>query len=234
MVKETHMHNRIVVIGLGGIGSILINKIARYVNYHRDFKANFLLIDGDNYEEKNLERQEFAMLGNKSEIKMREMQLNFENLHFDSFPNYITPENINTVIQEGDIVFLCVDNHKTRNLVSSYCSGMNDIILLSGGNELTDGNVQLYVRKGGVDVTPSLSDYHPEIETPDDKSPDEMSCEELAKSEPQLYFTNLGVATLMCWAFYKTVILKEINISEVYFDIVTMGANPAQRKPLTV
>jgi hypothetical protein len=94
---------------------------------------------------------------------------------------------------------------------------------------MTDGNVQLYVRKGGVDLTPDLCAYHPEIANPDDKLPDEMSCEELSKSEPQLYFTNLGVATLMCWMFHNAVINEQYERSEVYFDINQMAADAKVR-----
>jgi len=49
-----------------------------------------------------------------------------------------------------------------------------------------------------------------------------MSCQELAESDPQLYFANLGVATLMCWAFYNAVVRKQLERSEVYFDLTTM------------
>ena len=46
-------------------------------------------------------------------------------------------------------MFLCVDNHKSRMIINNYCKQLNDVILFSGGNEFTDGNVQIYVRKEG-------------------------------------------------------------------------------------
>ena len=100
--------------------------------------------------------------------------------------------------------------------------------MISGGNEFTDGNAQLYVRKDGQDITPDLCMYHPEIANPEDKLPTEMSCEELSVSEPQLGFTNLGVAFKMCCMFYNTVI-ENYERSEVYFDILTMNANSKAR-----
>jgi hypothetical protein len=107
-------------------------------------------------------------------------------------------------------------------IVSNYCKELQDVTLISGGNEFTDGNVQIYVRKEGKDLTPDLCAYHPEIANPDDKLPEEMSCEELSNSDPQLYFTNLGVATLMCWSFYNVVIKEQYERSEVYFDMLSM------------
>jgi molybdopterin/thiamine biosynthesis adenylyltransferase len=219
----------IVVVGLGGVGSILIERLCRFLNYSNDLSADILLVDGDTYEAKNYERQEFIRMGNKADIKATELQMKFSKLRMQAFEEFVTPENIKDVIKEGNIVFMCVDNHKTRMIVSTYCQQLQDVILISGGNEFTDGNVQLYVRKGGQDLTPDLCRYHPEIANPDDKLPNEMSCEELSKSDPQLYFTNLGVATIMCWTFYNAVMKGSYERSEVYFDILTMNSNSKVR-----
>ena len=151
--------------------------------------------------------------------------MKFPNIRFDIFDAFVSKENISKVILEGDIVFLGVDNHKTRMIVSNYCKELKNVTLISGGNEYTDGNVQIYVRKEGKDLTPDLCAYHPEIKNPSDKLPDEMSCQELSESEPQLYFTNLGVATFMCWSFYNVVVKKQYERSEVYFDILKMTAD---------
>lgn len=219
----------ITVIGLGGVGSILIERLCRFLNFSRDLDAEILLVDGDEYEAKNFERQEFTRLGNKADIKAAELEVKFDRLGFDAFEEYITEENVSEVVPEGAIVFMCVDNHKTRMIVSNYCKSLNNVTLISGGNELTDGNTQLYVRRDGKDLTPDLCRYHPEIATPDDKLPTEMSCEELSVSEPQLYFTNLGVATLMCWMFYNAIVKQSYERSEVYFDILTMNSNAKVR-----
>ena len=195
------------IIGIGGIGSILSGRLCRFLNYSQpDISSVITLIDGDYYENKNHERQEFTTLGNKAEVKAKELGLRFSNLILERIDEYVNKDTISRVIKEDDIIFLCVDNHKTRKVVSQYCGTLNNIILISGGNDLIDGNVQIYIRRGGIDKTPDLCAYHPEIANPDDKSPEEMSCEELAKSEPQLYFANLSVATIMCWAYYNTVV----------------------------
>jgi molybdopterin/thiamine biosynthesis adenylyltransferase len=219
----------ITVIGLGGVGSILIERLCRFLNFSRDVEAEILLVDGDEYEHKNFERQEFARLGNKADIKAGELEVKFDRLGFDAFEEYITEENVSEVVVEGAIVFMCVDNHKTRMIVSNYCKTLNNITLISGGNEFTDGNVQLYVRRDGTDLTPDLCRYHPEIAEPDDKLPTEMSCEELSVSEPQLYFTNLGVATIMCWTFYNAIMKESYERSEVYFDILSMNSSSKVR-----
>lgn len=219
----------ITIIGLGGVGSILSERLCRFLNYTKEYKSNILLIDGDSYEIKNYDRQEFIGMGNKAEMKAGELEIKFTSIYFETYCSYINETNVHETIKEGDIVFLCVDNHKSRKIINNYCKNLKDVTLISGGNELTDGNVQLFVRKGGKDLTPDLCTYHPEIANPTDKLPEEMSCEELSKSEPQLYFTNLGVATFMCWMFYNSVVQQDSQKSEVYFDILSMSSDSKVR-----
>jgi molybdopterin/thiamine biosynthesis adenylyltransferase len=218
----------IIIIGLGGVGSILSGHLCRFLNFSSNEPVNVLLVDGDEYEDKNFERQEFTRVGRKADIKATELSMKFDKLEIDALEEYITDENVSEVINEDSVVFMCVDNHKTRMIVSNYCKTMNNVTLISGGNEFTDGNAQLYVRKDGHDLTPDLCMYHPEIANPEDKLPTEMSCEELSVSEPQLGFTNLGVAFQMCCMFYNSV-MEVYERSEVYFDILSMNANSKVR-----
>lgn len=220
----------IVIIGLGGIGTILSDNLSRYLNYAGGINASVSLVDGDFYESKNSSRQTFVRLGDKASVKCTELTHKFPEIVFKDFNEYINDDNVSSIISEDSIVFLCVDNHTTRKVISDYCQTLSNITVISGGNEYTDGNVQLYKREGGKNVTASLTEYHPEIEYPEDKSPEDMSCEELSKSEPQLLFTNLTVATIMCWMFYA--IHKEKDVTkhgEVYFDISSMATLAKQR-----
>lgn len=219
----------IIIIGLGGVGTILSERLCRFINFCQDYNANIKLVDGDMYEYKNYERQEFNLMGNKAETKLSELSLKFDSINFSAIPQYVNESNISSIIYDSSIVFLCVDNHKSRMIINNYCMKLHSVILISGGNELTDGNAQLYVRKGGKDLTPDLCAYHPEIANPTDKLPEEMSCEELSQSQPQLYFTNLGVATLMCWLFYNAIVKRQYEKSEVYFDILNMNSHAKTR-----
>jgi len=220
----------IVIVGLGGVGSILCDNISRYLNYTDGINTSINLVDGDYYENKNSARQTFVRLGDKATVKSTELNYKFSNVNFQDTNEFINEDNVSSIIHENSIVFLCVDNHISRKIISDYCQTLNNITVISGGNEYTDGNVQLFKREGGINVTASLTEYHPEIEFPEDQSPEDMSCEELSKSEPQLLFTNLTVATIMCWMFYS--IHKEKDVTkhgEVYFDISSMAVLSKQR-----
>ncbi len=226
---------RLIFIGLGGIGTILVEKISRYLNFKTDEESyQILLVDGDHYEPKNFERQEFENLGDKAEVKAKELQNKFQNIFYRSVVDYVTDNNIHEIIGEDTVVFLSVDNHKTRKCVSSYIEKhVDDCVLISGGNDHVDGNAQIFIKKGGKKLSPSLTDFHPEIQTPDDKSPDEMSCEELHSVEPQLYFVNAAAALLMCWIFEAYLEGKLEDRNEIYFDMSQLMVTPSVRKVST-
>jgi molybdopterin/thiamine biosynthesis adenylyltransferase len=223
---ENRMH--IKIIGLGGIGTHLISPLCRYLDNCGEH-ANVTLFDGDRFEPKNKDRQDFELFGNKAEMTAQKMLTQFSELSIEAKAHFVTDENIFVFIKQDDTVFLCVDNHATRKLVSRHCSTLKDVVLISGGNEYTDGNVQVYIRKNGEDHTPPLTYLHPEIENPKDRNPSEMSCEELSKNgSPQLIFTNLAAATHMLSAFWL-VTTEGVKYTEQYFDLYTGAVRPIKR-----
>ena len=144
---------------------------------------------------------------------------------------YVTPENLDRLVHDGDIVLLAVDNHATRQLVALHCAEkLENVCLISGGNDGvgvdslghvvrgTYGNVQVHRRRNGRDETPSLVAYHPEIASPADKLPSDLSCTEAIASVPQILFANLASASAMLNAFYLQV-CRDLGYAEVCFDI---------------
>lgn len=225
---------RIAVIGCGGIGSALLGPLCRFINYSSDDqKPEIVLIDGDNYEAKNFDRQAFnAVGGNKATTKRIELEEEFSSIPFTDINEYLTSANIDGILDGCDLIFSGVDNHATRKLISDFAAAQPTIAVISGGNNYTDGNVQMYVRRDGKDLQPRITDYHDEILNPADKNPAELSCQELAATgTPQLLFTNLMAATIMLMAFYNFSNDKLVG-SEAYFDLTTMQVLVAQRQPL--
>jgi hypothetical protein len=226
------------VIGLGGVGSI----VARYgAVFLASLGRNccLTLIDGDKFENKNASRMLFGSYGYKAKVVRKELlpRFNDSTLAITAVTEYITPKNIDWLIQTGDIVLLCVDNHATRKLVSDHCAKLRNICLISGGNDGvgkdstgrtrrgTYGNVQIYVRKNGKDITPSLTKFHPEIEHPADKLPNELNCTDLVISTPQILFSNLQVASSML----NTLLLfmsGATHYGELSFDIAEALMRP--------
>jgi molybdopterin/thiamine biosynthesis adenylyltransferase len=219
---------RVKMIGLGGIGGCLAPFALRYLNFaHPGCEVSF--IDGDNYELRNRERQAFTELGNKADVTARRFRDEFPALTIIAHPVYVTEENIVSLIRDGDIVFMGVDNHATRKTLSDRAGELDNILLISGGNELTHGNVQVHLRVDGEDLTlPIANEYHPEIQQPGDRNPAELDCDENLTQLPQLLPMNLTIAACMLNAFYG-VTVHDRRYEEVYVDILTNDFRPVDR-----
>jgi molybdopterin/thiamine biosynthesis adenylyltransferase len=183
------------VVGIGGIGSTLVAYLGRFLWSHnaKSLAITMDLIDGDHYELKNKARMSFPTsenFTNKAAAKAIELAHDFgDRLAVRPIPEYVAEGNIAALVGEHDIVFLAVDNFKTRKLVSDHCETLQDIVLFSGGNDGVEagqdgtlGNVQVYERRDGQNLKNPIITFHPEIQTPADRAPYELSCEELALS----------------------------------------------------
>ena len=143
----------------------------------------------------------------------------------------VVPDHVTTttsvIVREGDIVLLAVDNHAARALVDRHVATLEDATLISGGNDETDGNVQLVRRRDGWSVDGHLVEIHPEIgEAADDGAPREPGCQVLAAERPQLLVTNLMVASAMLNALWQVVERGSVPYSEVYLDVIQCAARP--------
>jgi len=205
---------RIVIIGIGGIGSHLLLPLLQYL---KGKYIEVMLVDGDIYETKNKDRQVVPEIGmNKADTTVNY----YRNMGFDfigSIPEYVTPENISHIIREEDIVLLGVDNNATRKLVDIYIQNLENVTLISGGNELEDGNVQVVHIENGLIKTPTLIEQHPEISNPTDRNPDDMSCGELQESQPQISVVNASIADVMRRVLFG-IMHDGINYNEVFVN----------------
>lgn len=220
---------RIVIVGAGGIGSHLLPPLCQYLD-NLPQRGNVVIIDGDRFEARNADRQIFTNHGNKAESTRDLLLTRFPRLAIEAKPVFVTEDNVFAYVREGDVVFACVDNHATRRLLCEHCGTLSDVTLISGGNDYSDGNVQVYMRKGGRGLTPPLTHLHPEIAHPQDRNPGDLSCEELSQAgSPQLIFANLSAASHMLNAFWVVTTKSSLPYTEAYFDIATGAARPVNR-----
>jgi molybdopterin/thiamine biosynthesis adenylyltransferase len=220
------MSKNVIIVGLGGIGSHLLRTLLMYINSREDREEFVItLADGDKYEENNANRQDFiaAMVGmNKADAQRLRCSKNYPKLNIAVVDTFIGPKNVAEIIPEGSVVLSCVDNNFCRAVLSKRVQELNNGVLISGGNELEDGNVQVFERHNGVNLGMTIEERHLEIleDTTGDRS--EMSCEELSNlpSGGQVMFANNAAATIMGNLFYTHFNGKEIgNITDIYFDI---------------
>jgi len=227
---------RVKLVGCGGIAGHVAPNLCHYLHAERR-PAHVVLIDGDAYEEGNRSRMTFSACDNKALIMARELSARFGDLlTIEPVPEYVTPANVDRLIEEGDVVLLAVDNHRTRAIVDARCAALTDVTLLSGGNDGVEngergtfGNVQIVRRSGGRSFTNTLGHAHPEIRDPTDELPGGPGCAVLvAAGAPQLLFTNLAVASAMLNAFYG-LLAGAVDYEEVYLDVMQNRVRPVVR-----
>jgi hypothetical protein len=228
LVCQLAEDSRLKLIGLGGVGSILLEILARFL-HSLMISVRLVLVDGDKFEIRNVQRMAFSSLGNKAEVKAAETieALGESLVEVVAVPEYLNAENIARLIRPGDHVLLCVDNHPTRRLVSQHCQTLSDVALFSGGNDAVEpperlgtyGNVQIAIRRDGQQLTLPITRFHPEIARAEGELPGGPHCGEVALSKPQILFANLSVASAMLNALFAF-LCGRLSYQELQFDIL--------------
>lgn len=195
------------VIGSGGSGGHLVPALARLLAYHKNTQnTSVVVIDGDEYEEKNMTRQIVApsQLGLNKAQAMKDF-CNYQGLqNVDYKPEFISASTFIPMLRrsESPMIVACVDNDATRlaliNAISSTCK--SDFFFITPGNsdgvDDVKGQTLWYGRIDGVDVGCNPALVYPNIENPQDSIPHEGSCALHAPSRPQLIAANFMAASI--------------------------------------
>jgi molybdopterin/thiamine biosynthesis adenylyltransferase len=224
---------KIIIIGAGGTGSWLCSPLARYLQ-SIDYKNSLVIIDGDSYDTSNVSRQSFSVshgVGlNKAEYQAMKISYDFEpDYSVEYVSEFVGKEDIDKLVTEGTVVFNCVDSLAARKYVEDRVATLNNAMHICCGNELRTGQVQVYYRKDGKDITPSIYKRSPEFDSvSDDRST--MSCSELSELEGggQIIAANLMAASLalnyfvqVFHGFIWNVNKDWVSSGSVFFDLGT-------------
>jgi molybdopterin/thiamine biosynthesis adenylyltransferase len=235
---------RIILVGAGGVGTWLSSGLIRLLEWKYPGSA-LIIVDGDNYENKNLERQEFTQIGNKASVRALELSKSFYNTVVIPLPKWVVSDDhpeldedsskihASKLINENDIVIAAVDNFAARKIIFDTASKLQNIDVFTGGNDDNlFGSIYHYRRRDGVDITYHPAETHPEYQNPPDRNPGEMSCQERAQIEggTQLLATNMAVAAFILGRIQHTIVFDQSpEQSEIYFDLGLGMAQPYDR-----
>ena len=194
-------------VGAGGTGSHFIAAGLAYLEtYHRNRgeEWQYVVVDGDAFDAGNMERQIFnpgMVTANKAEA-MAQM---YNRYPIIAVPKFIGADDLRVMFTDGDTVLICADNHSIRALIQDRALELQNSLVINAGNELHDGNVQLWVRENGENATPKLTYMHPEIQyiAADDRAP--MTCQQAAAlpGGGQLILANQQAAAWMLAALWR-------------------------------
>lgn len=240
---------RFVVVGAGGIGSWLIAGLARLLEWKHP-GSGLIIVDGDSYEAKNKERQDFNKLGNKAVVKATELAPSFPNTTIIPVAKWVVADDYSGVtdtdedtdigkitasqlLREDDIVFAVVDNFAARKIIFDTAAKMNNIDVFTGGNDDNlFGSTYHYQKRNGIEITEHPAEYHPEYHNPPDKNPGELSCQDRAKIKggTQLLATNMAVAAFLLGRVQHTIISNQNpEQTEIFFDLGLGKSEPYNR-----
>lgn len=222
------------LVGAGGTGSFLFPALLRFLeNHHHNQGTDFMLqvLDGDHFTADNRVRQLFD--GNYvDENKANTLVAQHGTDKTVALPEYLGTDNMEKRIQDGDYVLIAADNFPVRSKIEKRGLELPNITVINGGNESYDGSCQIWMRRGGKNITPPLSHMHPEIHAGgDDRA--EMDCMVAAQlpGGEQTIIANLASATMMLNALRLSLEWDanhdNIPFHELFFDLNTGKMRPA-------
>lgn len=250
MTKDSKDPIRVVLVGAGGVGTWLAEGVARLLEWKFPGSA-LIIVDGDNYELKNMERQNFTKMGNKASVKALELTEKFQKTSFIPVPKWVVGNDFKGVsdtdspkikasdlLRDSDVVLAVVDNFAARKILFDTAANIDNIDVFTGGNDdALFGSIYHYQRRNGRDITEHPVHFHPEYENPPDKNPGELSCQERAEIDggTQLLATNMAVAAFILGRIDYTIVNKQNpEATEIYFDLGVGKAEPYDRQVVSV
>jgi molybdopterin/thiamine biosynthesis adenylyltransferase len=234
---------RVLVVGAGGIGSLLSRSIAMTLEWRIPGSA-LIIVDGDNFEIKNKQRQFFNGVGNKAEVLAAELTPQFEKTFIIPMPYWVVDKvgvskeeeqeddgspvagkiAAKDLLVEGDVVFAVVDNFKARKQLIDAATKLDNIDVFLGGNdERYFGSTYHYAKRDGIELVDHPSVWHEEYIDPPDRNPGELSCQERAQLDggTQLLATNMAVTAALLARFNMVIVEGKdpASNSEYFFDL---------------
>jgi hypothetical protein len=144
-------------------------------------------------------------------------------------PHYLGKKNIDELVRRGDIVLIAVDNYSVRALIEARVKALEDAVVINGGNELTNGSCQIYIRQAGKNVTPPLSHFHEEIKYKGTDDRAAMTCAARTKipgGEQTIAANSMSASIMLAFlSNYHTQATKPKGMvgHEAHFDLATLA-----------
>lgn len=127
--QEYIKDKKIVIVGCGGIGSVLGELLVR------GGFLNLVLIDNDLIDETNIQRQNFVEkdIGHpKSKILRNRLEDINKDVDCEFILNVLDESNINQICDKCDLIIDCSDNFEIRRIINQFCENKNKVWIYNG------------------------------------------------------------------------------------------------------
>ena len=252
---QTKIPGRGVVLGAGGTGAHIAPHLYRLL-YALERPVKFIICDGDKVEPKNLVRQNFteADLGENKARVIAERYSDVFGLETSYIPRFIEdagqleellrPEvfrhyvygsepNTGRWVTNSELVILigAVDNNKSRKLCHEVFLRARDLVYIDSGNGEYTGQIVCGIRRAGKTVYKPVGMLYPEVSTPEDLFPTEVSCAEASVSAPQTIVANLMAATAVVTMIYNILVIGCNTVQQTTFSTKSVNIRSFQKQP---
>ena len=148
---------KILIVGLGGLGCVAALYLAA------SGVGEFILVDGDNVELSNLQRQiahSTAAIGHSKVISaMQAMQALNPEIKITPINKYLTEDNLSELVTQADVVLDCSDNFSTRFALNKMCWQEKKPLVMGAAIRL-EGQISLF--DGRLTHSPCYACLYPE------------------------------------------------------------------------
>lgn len=233
--RITVKFEHVFVIGVGGIGSHVVEPLSRLLAYHPEGTRNVVLIDGDTFEEKNRIRQLFPARfvdTNKAEAMAAVIEESLFPVQFVA--EYVDTDKFSAILKESGLskednflVITSVDNDATRKAICDCLEKdeYQNFAHISPGNGEFAGQVVVDAKQNGKRLTTNPVERYPQFKYPDDAIPG-TGCQTEAPSTPQLITANAFAALGVLTTVYSMLSDKP------WWELVQFDSEVIKMKPL--
>lgn len=251
---STNRPVKVVMLGAGGTGAHIAPHLYRLL-YALERPVKFIICDGDKVEPKNLVRQNFtqADLGENKARVIAERYSDVFGLETSYIPRFI--ENAGQLeellrpkvfrefyrntqtggkwVSESELVILigAVDNNKSRKLCHEVFLRARDLIYIDSGNGEYTGQIVCGIRRAGKTIYKPVGMLYPEVNSPEDLFPTEVSCAEASVSAPQTIVANLMAATAVVTMIYNILVMGRNTVQQTTFSTKSVNIRSVQKQP---
>ena len=195
--------DKVILIGAGGIGSIVLEPLVRLLMYHENGTLNVHVYDGDTYEKKNQSRQLFPpeFVGKNKAVAQAERLAPFAP-NVMAHAEYLNQDRLSDAILlsgcEMPLVITAVDREMSRHVVikalDDLSNDMNYACILPG-NGYESANCFTYWCQDGAIAPVHPFNFCSEWAAPTDTIPG--ACGDQAVDSPQLIAANMKAASFV-------------------------------------
>lgn len=237
MLKLPYITNfKVVVVGVGGTGGILVQNLAHYLYGRYSPKVRLIVVDGDLVEPANIGRQKFAAedLGRNKAERIALRYSDVFGLDIEYVPEYVREEETlaglvlpdDVMPSQLPVLVMCVDNNFSRKIAHRvfFSDRVRDLVYIDTGNEDGRGQTVVGVKWRGFVYQDPCGSVFPDILESQDQIGGNLSCGRTVQEKPQTLLENVWSATVALTYLFNILENHVVPSHYVFFDALAAQA----------